>query len=83
MHIASGAFVRSSFRSSRFLMHSITGTVHANVLKLLILIPHEKIAGRYFFSTGVCPFPELWPFEKKYGCNLVSKISQKLLKLET
>ena len=42
----------------------------------------KKIADTYSFSTGVCPFPELRPFEKKYGCNLVSKISQKLLKLD-
>ena len=29
----------------------------------------------FFFSSGLCPFPELCPFEK-YGWNLVSKISQ-------
>ena len=57
-------------------------TVNATVLKFLIWIPLEKKADTYFFFlTGLCPFSDLWPFEK-YGCNLVSKISKKLLKLE-
>ena len=68
-HIASGVFVRPSFR-------------HATVLKFLIWIPHEKIADTCFIIlTGLCPFPEWWPVEKN-GWNLVSKISKKLLKLE-
>ena len=24
----------------------------------------EKIADTYFFPSGLCSFPELWPFEK-------------------
>ena len=75
-HIASGASVHPSIHSSCFLMHSITLDMHATVLKFLIWIPHEKIDDTYFFfSAGLCPFSELLPFEKKYICNLVSKIS--------
>ena len=33
------------------------------------------------FLSELCPFCELWPFEKN-GWNLVSKLSQKLFKLE-
>ena len=63
--IASGAFVMlfDAFHNFR--------TVHATVLNFFIWIPHEKIADTYFFSTGLCPFPELRPFEKN-ECNLVS-----------
>ena len=82
-HIASGLFVRPSFRpsvrSSRFLMHSIT-------LELLIWIPHEKIADMFFFLTGLCPFSELWPFEKIWmqSCqqNISKTIEARALKLD-
>ena len=57
-------------------------TMNASVLKFHIWIPHEKIADTYFFSwQDYAPFLSYGPL-KKYGCNLVSKISQKLLKLE-
>ena len=62
------------FYFAHFLMHSMFWTLHARVLKFHIWIPHEKIADTYFFF-------ELWPFEK-CGLNLVSKLSEKLLKLE-
>ena len=39
--------------------------MHARALKFHVWIPHEKIAETYFFFlSGLCPFPELWPFEK-------------------
>ena len=58
-------------------------TLNATVLKFLIWIPHEKIADTCFFSwQDYAPFQSYGPL-KKYGCNLVSKISQKLLKLES
>ena len=57
--------IRAPARPLRFLMHSITAeTVHARVSKFHIRIPHEKIADMYFFPSGLCPFPKLWPFEK-------------------
>ena len=57
-------------------------TMNATVLKFHIWIPHEKIADTYFFSwQDYAPFLSYGPL-KKYGCNLVSKISQKLFKLE-
>ena len=38
---------------------------------------------QYSCLSGVLRYhTELWPFEKKYGWNLVSKLPQKLLKLE-
>ena len=56
--------------------------MHAGVLKFHVWIPHEKIADTYFFShQDYAPFLSYGPL-KKYGWNLVSKISQKLLKLE-
>ena len=75
-HIASGAFVRSFVRPSirRFVtlfdaQHNFRH-VHATVLKFRILIlqkkkkKKKKIADIYFFSSaGLCPFPELLPFE--------------------
>ena len=63
--LTSGMFVRPSVRAC-FLMHNIW-TVHVRVLKFQIWIPHEKIADTYFFPSGLCPFPELWPFEKHMG----------------
>ena len=57
-------------------------TMHARVLKFHIWILHEKIADLYFFShQDYAPFLSYGPL-KKYRWNLVSKISQKLLKLE-
>ena len=56
--------------------------MHATILKFLIRIPHEKIADTYFFSRqDYVPFLSYSPL-KKYGCNFVTKISQKLLKPE-
>ena len=76
--------VRPSFRPFVTLFDAYYNfrTVNATVLKFLILIPHEKIADTYFFSwQDYAPFLSYGPL-KKYGWNLVSKISQKLLKLE-
>ena len=56
--------------------------MHARVLKFHVRISHEKIADAYFFShQDYAPFLSYGPM-KKYGWNLVSKVSQKLLKLE-
>ena len=55
-HIASGLFVRPSFRPSvrpfvtLFDAQHNFKTVNATVLKFHIWIPHEKIADTYFFS---------------------------------
>ena len=63
------------FYVAHFLMHSIS-------FELCIWIPHEKIADPYFFSDqDYAPFLSYGPL-KKYGWNLFSKLSQKLLKLE-
>ena len=56
-------------------------TVHARVLKFYIRILHEQIADVFFSHTDYAPFLSYGPF-KKYGWNIISKISQKLLKLE-
>ena len=62
--------------------------MHARVLKFHIWIPHEKIADAYFFFflSGLCLFPELWPFEKirMESCQqTISKtIEARLLKFE-
>ena len=56
--------------------------MHAKVLKFHVWILHEKVAVTYFFPRqDYAPFLSYGPL-KKYGWNLVSKISQKLLKLE-
>ena len=60
--------------------------MHAS-LKFHIWIPHEKIGDPYFFSYQdyfVCSKVNVLSCgpSKKYGWNLVSKISQKLLKGE-
>ena len=56
--------------------------MHARVLKFHVWIPHKKIADTYFFPRqDFTPFLSYGPL-KKYGWNLVSKVSQKLLKLE-
>ena len=58
-HIASGTFVHACMRSITFEPRLLGD------LKFHIWILHEKIAYMYFFSpSGLCPFPELWPFEK-------------------
>ena len=52
--------------------------MYAGVLKFCIWIPHEKIDDTYFL-LGLCPFPELWPFEKiwKESCqNIIAKIGE-------
>ena len=57
--------MRPSVRPLRCLMHSITAELcMLGVLKFHIWIVHEKIAETYFFPSGLCPFLELWPFEK-------------------
>ena len=62
-------------------MHSITLEM-CMLLFSNFLYGHEKIADMYFFfQQDYAPFLSYGPL-KKYGCNLVSKISQKLLKLE-
>ena len=56
--------------------------MHARVLIFHVWIPHEKINDMYFYShQAYAPCLSYGPL-KKYGWNLVSKISQKLLKLE-
>ena len=50
--------------------------MHARVLKFHIWILHEKIAEMYFFPSGLCPFPELWPFEKSMDEILPANISK-------
>ena len=47
----------------------------------------KKIADTYvFFSKGLCPFPELWPFEKirMQSCqqNISKTIKARALKLD-
>ena len=67
-HIASGAFV------TLFDAYHNFRNVHATILKFLIWIPHEKIAERiFFFSAGLCPYPELLSFEKNMDTILLSK----------
>ena len=45
-------------------------------------IPHKRIANPCFFLfSELCPLLELWPFEI-FEKNLVSRISQKVFKLE-
>ena len=61
--------------------------MHATVLKFLIWISHEKIVETYFFFlTGLCPFPELWPFEKIWmqSCqeNISKTVEARALKLD-
>ena len=61
--------------------------MNATVLKFLIWIPHEKIAETcFFFLTGLCPFSELWPFEKIWiqSCqqNISKPIEARALKLD-
>ena len=58
--------------------------MHARVLKFHIWISHEKIADTYFFPSGLCPFPELWPFEiiwmKSCQHNISTTIEARALK---
>ena len=61
--------------------------MNATVLKFHIWIPHEKIADTYFFFlTGLCPFSELWPFEKiwmqSFQQNISKTIKARALKLD-
>ena len=61
--------------------------MHATVLKFLIWISHEKIADTYFFfSAGLCPFPELLPFEKiwmqSFQQNISKTVEARALKLD-
>ena len=73
-----------------FFLPSVTFVMHSITLKPCMLgfwnfiygFLMKKIADTYFFfSSGLFPFSQLWPF-KENGWKLVSKISQKLLKLE-
>ena len=80
------SYVRSSFHpsilSSRFLMLSMSLEPCVIVLKFLIWIPHEKISHIFFFFlTGLCPFSELWPFEKIWMQSCLQNIS-KTIELE-
>ena len=61
-HTASGVFVRP-FVKLFDAWHNYRN-MHVTVLKFLIWIPHKKKKKktRIFFRTGLCPFPELWPF---------------------
>ena len=57
-------------------------TVKARVLKFHMWIPHKKIADPYFFSfPSYLPFWSYGPL-KIFEKNLVSRISQKVFKLE-
>ena len=57
-------------------------TVKARVLKFHMWIPYKKIADAYFFSfQSYLPFWSYGPL-KFFEKNLVSRISQKVLKLE-
>ena len=46
----------------------------------------KKLTRIFFFSTGLCPFPELWPFEKIWmqTCqqNISKTIKARALKLD-
>ena len=80
-HIASGTFVRAFVCASVCpLLHS----VHARVLKFHIWILHGKIADTYFFPSGLCPFPELRPFQKicmkSYQQNISKAVEARALK---
>ena len=80
-HIASWALVRPFV--TLFDAQYNFRNVHATVLKFLIWIPHEKkLLTRILSRQEYAPFLSYGPLKKKYGCNLVSKISQKLLKLD-
>ena len=74
------------FYIADFLMHSISFELHARVLKVHIWIPHVKWVIRFFFLSGLCPVPELWPFEKIWmkSCrqNISKHIKAKALKFE-
>ena len=65
------------FYSADFLMHSISFEQCMLLLKFHIWIPHGKIADTYFFFlTGLCLFPELWPFEKIWMKSCQQNISK-------
>ena len=62
-----------------------TVTVKARVLKFHIWIPHKKTDPYFFLFPSYLPFWSVGPlnvFEKKSKKNLVSRISQKVFKLE-
>ena len=78
-HFAFGVSVCSSC----FLMHSITSESACYCFEISYMDSSWKIADTYFFSwQDYAPFLSYGPL-KKYGCNIVSKISQKQLKLES
>ena len=80
-HIAFGASVSAWVRHT-FCTYRNFYTVKARVLKLYIWIPHKKIADLYFFSfLSYLPFWSYGPL-KIFEKNLVSRISQKVFKLE-
>ena len=89
-HLATGLLVRGTTRRSYSLFQTVfmpqtSEKLEGHIASGLFVqpsVPHEKIADTYFFSwQDYAPFLSYVPL-KKYGCNLVSKISQKLLKLE-
>ena len=80
-HIAFGASV-SGCVGHTFCTYCNFLTVKARVLKFHMWIPHEKIANPCFFSfPSYLPFWSYGPL-KIFEKNLVSRISQKVFKLE-
>ena len=61
-------------------------TVHASVLKFHVWIPYGKIADTFYLSSRLCPFPELWPFEKiwikSFQQNISKTIEARALKFD-
>ena len=77
-HIVSGAFPRSSVRSSRFFMYTITLDA-CFCFEISYMGSLWTNSWQVFFSRqDYAPFLSYCSL-KKYGCNLVSKISKKTL----
>ena len=53
--------------------------VHVRNLKFHVCIPHEKIVDPYFFLSELCPFSELFPFEKTKFKILCARYLEKYL----
>ena len=80
-HIAFGACVGGCVGHT-FCTYCNFLTVKARVLKFHMWIPHKKIANLCFFSfPSYLPFWSYGPL-KNFEKNLVSRISQKVFKLE-
>ena len=82
-HIAFGACVGGCVRGwVTLFVPTVTFTVKARVLKFHMWIPHKEIANPCFFSfPSYLPFWSYGPL-KIFEKNLVSRISQKVFKLE-